>query len=563
MPNYGRSGRCVTCERRRVKCDEAKPACSQCRRLQLDCGGYAKSYTFRNENHKFSSSTAAVKTRQQRSLGERVVRDTPSQSRLTVADVAVPFFLVQYSAMGRRLPAARGFYETLIMVYAAQRDDSVLSLAVSATAERVFALWTGEDREDPARARHSMHYGQAIRALGKALREPKERNRAATILAVLALHLYENISVVYDGRQATPIHHEGALSLLQRPTAASSSGNLEDLVGTYVRGFVLHTEIASALRQKRLLHRNALSYVGGQIYLHSIPGNLSSTLDYIGVSVAQLQAGYMRHASGPASMHQCNYRIAEAARIGELLNGWEQSVPESWRPRRLLSRRDFSDSLLTYQGGCDVYPSCQVATLWNLWRCHRLLLLKIALEARQQILTLQAEAPEGLDVPSPNKEDAARSGDVQEIVDGICYSVPFYLGNRTEASGLQDFGDMEILFPSHHWLAEGDAWRQQGSHDIALSEDEHRRHMLAYGAWHIISPLSNLLELFDDSLDGRLVASSLRPGQREWVRTQFLRVATLVRLRGQSSANTQAPVETEAEDLARRIRGRAVFMSGP
>ena len=150
-----------------------------CRRLGLDCGGYTKSYAFKDENHKFASA-ATRKTLGQRS-GE------PSRSLLTGIDVAVPFFLVHYAGMGRSLSVARGFYETLIPMYTSQRHDSPLSFAVEAVAARVFSLWRHEDavRVKP----HLGFYTQAVASLRSALERPEDRRRPATALAVLALHL--------------------------------------------------------------------------------------------------------------------------------------------------------------------------------------------------------------------------------------------------------------------------------------------------------------------------------------------------------------------------------------
>ncbi|KAL5341680.1 fungal-specific transcription factor domain-containing protein [Aspergillus crustosus] len=40
---------CVTCKAKRRKCDEEKPACSQCFRRRIPCGGYSKELTWRHE----------------------------------------------------------------------------------------------------------------------------------------------------------------------------------------------------------------------------------------------------------------------------------------------------------------------------------------------------------------------------------------------------------------------------------------------------------------------------------------------------------------------------------
>ena len=579
MPNYGRSGRCLTCKRRRVKCDEARPACSPCRRLGLDCGGYTKDYAFRDESHRFASAATRKTLKEQGALVQRsAAAGEPSRSLLTGADVAVPFFLVHYAGMGRSLAVARGFYETLIPMYTSQPHDSPLSLAVSAVAARVFSLWRHEDavQVEP----HSAPYTQAVASLRSALERPEDRRRPATTLAVLALHLYESISAVYDARQATPVHHHGALSLL--PIAALDS--LDGLISTYVKGFVLHTEISSALRQKRSMHPTMYSYVNSPHTSSLMPGNFSSTLDSIGASVAELQADYVRglsrrHASGPLLEQQCRAWITEAGQIDELLRAWARDVPNHWRPLRLTSGQDFSPSITAYRSACDIYPSCQIATLWNLWRFHRLLLLKITVGATQRISTLPRDESAGDERLVPTTmEGAIQAGSIQELVDSICHSVPFYLGNRTKQSSLSDFTDPEILFPSYHLLTPGDARiaaRHQDCDDAALSGDEHHRHIVAYGAWHVVSPLSNLLTLFSDDHGGRLVASCLRPGQQEWIREQFLRVSTLVRLpaagpfggeKGRSPSLLPVDpksADSAAESLAKQVRKGAIFMSGP
>lgn len=561
MPNYGRSGRCLTCKRRRVKCDEARPACSQCRSLGVDCGGYTKQYIFRDQNHKFASSATTLET----SEGRRALAQPssgaagePSRSLLRGADVAVPFFLVHYAGLGRNLAVSRGFYEILIPISTSQSPDSPLSLAVSAVAARVFSIWRNDDTLQLKP--HLEPYTEAVASLRSALKRPEDRCRPATALAVLALHLYESISAVYDSRQAIPVHHQGALALL--PIAGWDS--LDGLASTYVKGFVLHSEISSALRQKRSIHPNAYSYVNSPHISFLVPGNFSSTLDWIGASVAELQADYERElsrktTSGALLEHQCRAWITEAGQIEELPWSWARDVPDRWRPVRLTSGQDFSPSITAYRSTCDVYPSCQIATLWNLWRFHRLLLLKITVIATQYISTSPRDESAGEEWIVPTNMERATQGDhIQDLVDSICHSVPFYLGNRYKQSRLSDFTDPEILFPSYHLLTPDDTRITTRDHHSPMSGDEHHRHMVAYGAWHIVSPLSNLLTLFSDDHGGRTVASYLRSGQQEWIREQFLRVCALVRLPVDLKSTDGA-----AETIAKQVRKGAIFMSGP
>jgi len=150
--------------------------------------------------------------------------------------------------------------------------------------------------------------------------------------------------------------------------------------------------------------------------------------------------------------------------------------------------------------------------------------------------------------------------------------MPFYLGNLTKPLSMTDFTDPTILLPSYHSVAQSDKtqFRKQ-NHDHGMSKDEHKRQIVAQGPWHAMSPLSCLLTLFSEDL---LMAGFLRPGQYGWIREQFLRVITLLRLfptesdngrEGYCVANSpnQVSLDTMAEYLAMEVRKGAIFMSGP
>lgn len=55
---------CLTCKKKRLKCDETKPSCLNCQKRNLDCGGYATSFKWRsfNDDHSGKSSFKMVNT---------------------------------------------------------------------------------------------------------------------------------------------------------------------------------------------------------------------------------------------------------------------------------------------------------------------------------------------------------------------------------------------------------------------------------------------------------------------------------------------------------------------
>jgi hypothetical protein len=199
--------------------------------------------------------------------------------------------------------------------------------------------------------------------------------------------------------------------------------------------------------------------------------------------------------------------------------------------------------------------------IWNLWRAQRLILVKLGLITLETSL-LHSNSPLLHQDLMARVEKHRQT--LQDLVDAICHSVPFHLGNRTQPSSLPDFTDSTILLPSHHSLPADDARRLLWSeHATDMSEREHRDHIIARGPSHIKSPLSNLLALFSEE-HGELMRRGIREGQLEWIRKQFLRVAVLMRLPARDGSGLEGIGEgkVRAEDLARAVREGAVFMSG-
>lgn len=582
MVNRGRSGGCVTCKQRRVKCDEAKPECQACQRLELRCGGYSRlkypKIKFQVQNHKFCTKT----TQTVDSHGRDVVRAATSPNRsfesdfqnrqarraLTLRrpsepDTAVPFFLGHYASMGRDMGSTRGFFEMLIPAYFSQREESALSLAVSALASEILSMW----RQDTSSFRSPRKsYSRAITRLWTATQDPMERGKPATILAVLTLQTYENASAIYGLRRASSTHHKGAASLL----SFGDSNDLDGTVPAYLRKFMLHTEVSTAIRQKRPLKDIAYSWIRNNDTM-ALPDNPSSALDAIGASVAELQASYTQFVTqggSTTSLERILEWMVEARRVDVELLAWAENVPNHWRARRLISGRDIDSCIPTYQSVCEVYPSCQIASIWNLWRFQRFLLAKITVGISVNALSDSSRFSfayrQFLRDPA---EFVTCQQTLQEVVDSICYSIPFYLGNRATRSSLTDFTDPAVLLPSQYSFEYGTPLGRDDL-DPGVSRDNHRRHIIAQGPWRAMHPLSRLLMLFSED-DGEVIASFLRPGQRAWICDQFLRVATLIHLPSDLVSNMErsgslgGSADANAECLAGEIRKGAILMSGP
>ncbi|KAL4900155.1 hypothetical protein BDW74DRAFT_162457 [Aspergillus multicolor] len=510
--------------------------------------------------------------------------------------------------MGRGMESARGFYEILVPEYDAQPADSALSLAVSALASKTLSLWRGAANLQET----EKIYTQAVGALRCSVATCSQRQggkvATATLLAALALQLYENLASIFGLRSAaTRVHHDGAVSLLPFTNRDPNDDPTNNKVAAYVRRYILHNEVSSALRQKRPLRPHAYDLIASQEKdLVAAPDNPSSTLDLIGTSVAELQASYISFLSDCRSVPpiqnvttrmKCALQ-AEAQHLDAQLVSWAQSVPAHWTPLKVAGQ-DLDPSIVVnaFEETAEIYPSCQIGNVWNFWRCQRLILVKIILALN----SLKEDQPDRLNAIIEYPADVVQCRHtLQGLVDSLCHSVPFYLGNRVNHSSMHDFTDPGIIFPTYPASPS-----PPSSLPVNPGRNDHKRHLIAQGHWHIMSPLSCLLTLLsDDEDDGHSLAGALRPGQCDWIRGQFLRVSTLLRLptpsrpggegptrstsrvgggmgqyRGLGLEKTPAPapspiwmstgsnsevdVNVKPEYLARRVRKAAVFLSGP
>ncbi|KAH7134510.1 fungal-specific transcription factor domain-containing protein [Dactylonectria estremocensis] len=94
---------CATCKKRRRKCDEMKPACSQCLQRQVACGGYSKKLTWKNERLQdyegLNLATTSARTRRtqkksesnpctsQRSSSPKVFKSPVTNSQVSNTDI--------------------------------------------------------------------------------------------------------------------------------------------------------------------------------------------------------------------------------------------------------------------------------------------------------------------------------------------------------------------------------------------------------------------------------------------------------------------------------------------
>lgn len=469
----------------------------------------------------------------------------------SVPDTAVAFYFRHYAMYGRDIAYARGFFEVLVPVYRSQKHDSALSHAVNALASLVLAIWRdgshGADSQQPP----LNSYVQAIASVRRALVDHQQVTKPATLLAILALQFYENIIAVFNFRLARHTHQDGAISLLSSAEPEETNA----MIIAYVKKFILHVEISSALRRKRPIRTIIDSCLMSKVVL-ATPYNPSIALDDIVVSIVELQNTRLQVTRQRLLGQEDDWRTRAKKIDGQLLT-WARSIPLHWKPTPLLSGHDFDPAIPSYLRICDNYLSCQIANVWNLWRLQRLTLVNLMLTTIDSTSHNEVSWPvrgSSLD----GCEDLAHYKEVvQELVDSVCRSIPFYLSNRNRPSSMADFTDPDIVLLGQLRLDSRLSINYKQDHAFSMPSDEHRRHIIAQGPWHIMSPLSRLVTLLSED---PILASLLRPGQHQWIQAQFLRVMKLLHIFPAKHDNSG---EFTADLLAKQVRKGALFMSGP
>jgi hypothetical protein len=541
MANFGRSKGCNTCKERRVKCDEGTPSCKNCIRLGRVCGGYKKKERpVRFKVNKTPGSLQKLPKETQPPTPESTASEAIGQLVIIPCltqpeqDVALPFFLRYFATLGRDLASTRGLFESIIPAFYTERQDSTFSITLGAVSLRFLQLW----RYGPGSFRNPCQpLLNALQSLRDAIQNPVDRDSQATVLAAMLLQFHENLCAVYERRPSTRLHQNGALALMlnQLPSATST------VFGRQLLCHMLHTEVSSAVREKRGLPTDVTFFLKYNSVLRINP---SAELDRIGIQVANLQRDFTEFSThsyfDTASPETLAKLWAEMQDMRTQIRRWSRTLPDTWKPVKRKNTEKASSKVISYQETYEIYLSMQIAAIWNVSRGYELIVLKMMLV----FLSLNpghVEVTNDSGTPTYTIDLIFNIQDViQDIVDSICHSVPFFIGNRTAPSILSDLTDPHVVLPGFYSLNMTDETLPDYVRNAKyVSREDHTQHVIARGPWHLMSALSHLLDRAAEPY-GAFLVQSLREGQFEWIRSQVVRIAIIMKI--------TSPSEQQAED---------------
>ena len=384
------------------------------------------------------------------------------------------------------------FVESIYALYASSPPDSPLRLATLAVASACLEFYkTLVPQPESARR----HWFRAVSATRNAILDPELARSDEVLAAIFMLDFYEGLMRRYVKLHSNAeMHQRAAMAVLHArglPDASSDSSK----------------RLFSSLRSKHVMFhfqtgRRVSDFDQMRFDSHQWP---ISRIDSVVVEMTNLFADITDYGFGYSDYSSGYYQ--RCVDIIHQLRTWRQTVPEAWEPCR-IKPQSLHHSIVaagTYNGLCDVYATHTVSQMMNFWRTMTIIALRLL----------------GQLAPSAQYENI--QAEIQDLVDGICASVPFNLGNR-----MSYYPDPAPLhFPSvPEWLKAKTDYVDASNQPTVRTEADHIRDAVFKGAWYIMTPLTTLLEMCHPPAGveaPRLPPIKLRTGQLEWIEAQSWR----------------------------------------
>ncbi|KAK8227515.1 hypothetical protein HDK77DRAFT_448540 [Phyllosticta capitalensis] len=461
---------CQTCKSRRIRCDEARPSCGNCRKSGRTCPGFPDEFDlmFRNENaavvrrvrRQASKTRSSPTTSSSRpssesppdpnnekqplplAQGSNSVRSDsfdvsdifsaqrrPRPQRLTVHSgiqtsietQATSFFFQNFVLLPQKSNTVDSFLNVLVPYYNSANISSALHLATNAVSLSAFSNYPGRGpmSQEAARA-----YGKALRKVGEALQNPASAATDETILSILLFALYESIMSTNDSITAWKNHVTGAVTLTKLRGADGFLSDQSRKIFLAVRAMMLSSAI-----QKCIPLEDFPSSTGWHVKDERPPNRL--TLLSMGLpNIRARLKEILDMPNGPNKVSEARTLVEAAKKVDKELESWLPWLPDSWLPRTVAVVHDLGPDVLQAErwlGPVHVYPDVYAAHVINDYRICRITTQSVALAAWSVV------SP---DLSDPEAIAGTRQARfiTQTLVDEVSASVPFHLEYELQQS---------------------------------------------------------------------------------------------------------------------------------
>ncbi|KEQ99441.1 hypothetical protein AUEXF2481DRAFT_176859 [Aureobasidium subglaciale EXF-2481] len=483
---------CGTCKKRKIKCDEGRPTCTQCEKSSRICLGYKDEadYIFRNQTDKVTSKVA--KTRKPRksgspdstyskdsvvalpksaaselpadltilpisSLHNQLIRTRGSlqtnlealttlcqQPTVSVEEEVVNVYFRNFVRLYRTQDTVREFLPFLAPMYGASSKDSLLRTATHAAALCAISQLP-EQRHLQYRAADT--YGKAMRIAASALQDPAQATSDETLQATLLMCLYESIKATDNSINAWSNHVEGASAIVQSRGTKQIETQQSLALFRAARTHMLINCIRQGKPTKQL--------ESGMIWLcDNTEDDPLAYLTHCTIELPALMEKTRRlceRERDPNSMADMEDILERACHLEATMQNWVASLSDDWLPHTIAYIPEKPVNPLTADAWVgpvhafsDVHKGC---VLNKLHSCHML---------SAAVILNGLEWLRPYDYPMDDRYIHTRWIE-QRTVDDICSSVPFYLGMGQQRARTPDqmetiadlIGGYSLIWPLH------------------------------------------------------------------------------------------------------------------
>ncbi|KAL1613359.1 hypothetical protein SLS54_010690 [Diplodia seriata] len=459
---------CQTCKTRRIRCDEARPSCGNCRKSGRTCPGFPDEFDliFRNENAAVARRTKRAASKQKpstsnsssspnadspqqsptddqslpvvkqtsyppRSAGTRI-RGVPSDNALlnaffslrgfalpqglsiSIENQATAFFFRNFVLLPQQDETARGFFDLIVPYYNSTPASSTFHLATHAVSLAVLGNYPGRA---PLLREAARFYGQALQKAQQTLQDPVKARSDETLLTIMLFVLYEAMHSTNDSISAWAHHIDGAVTLakLRGPQQLQSESS---------------RKLFQAVRA--LMLTNAMQRCKPVEEFPGIPGwtlqeeNPANRLTTISMSLPALRSrvrGLVNNTNKGDKKAEAWSLIAAAREVDNSLNQWATSLSDHWAHRTVAYQSEIPEDVRTAErwvGPVHSYSDVWTSHIWNDYRITRVFTLSIIMACCSII--------------SPNSADLSVKALLantyfvtQGLIDDLCASVPFHI----------------------------------------------------------------------------------------------------------------------------------------
>ena len=383
---------CLSCRKRKLRCDLRRGGCTQCARAQLTCSDYRDTKALRVRDE-----SSAVRAK---AIARKPLARVPRSLSVSINDHAKDLFYHSY-VVGATKP-----FDFLLSFHSPTCKGEHLNRSVEAVALAYLHYQRpSPSAEDEAR----QQYISALSLTSAAVRDPGQSDQDSTILAILLLDLYEKITGKEPAfHEAWAAHLSGALALVKlRDDQQFTKPSVLRML-TRLSTNLLISCVASdrpVCDELVILRSKIAAYLPG---LGDPKWQESDLMIEFASLRQQIKEGQL---SG-------NEAVAELVSLDAKFMTLARNVPPTWR---YVTIRVDEKTVHHYDFFHHIHPAEHIAQMWNTLRLTRILLNEL-------ICSLYLNSQGGLQQSSKAAAMWQRSmAIIKAMALDICASLPQFL----------------------------------------------------------------------------------------------------------------------------------------